>query len=321
MFLGGVIKLNKRGYALIGLLVLTLIYFHYSYNRSTKKYKEISLLSLLQTAIIAAEVGGEIVVSVKNDLEIKSKGQTKEGMEDSVTTADFLSHCAMKHIITGNFPSVTLISEEKDTLCKSGKEYVGVVDRPIDISNEIVKAEDVTIWIDPLDATKEYTEKLYQFVTTMICVAIKGQPVIGVIHNPFNKSTSWAVVGHGHSSNLQPMMQRMKNDKIKVIISRSHSGIIQEVLNKKFDDLEIVIAAGAGYKALEVAQNKVDAYLHMTAIKKWDVCAGNAILNALGGKMTTKHGKLLTYYNNSDFVNNDGLIATLINHDLFINKF
>lgn len=71
---------------------------------------------------------------------------------------------------------------------------------------------------------------------------------------------------------------------------------------------------------LKVADGSADAYLHVTAIKKWDICAGNAILNALGGKMTTKYGKTLTYFNDTDVVNKDGLIATLRNHKLFLDK-
>lgn len=37
----------------------------------------------------------------------------------------------------------------------------------------------------------------------MVCVAVKGEPVIGIIHKPFNdKQTYWAWVKHGVSKNL-----------------------------------------------------------------------------------------------------------------------
>lgn len=64
----------------------------------------------------------------------------------------------------------------------------------------------------------------------------------------------------------------------------------------------------------------MQAYLHITNIKKWDICAGNAIIKALGGQMTTKKGNLLVYSNDSDVVNSEGLIATLDNHAYFIDK-
>lgn len=37
----------------------------------------------------------------------------------------------------------------------------------------------------------------------MVCVAVKGQPIIGVIHKPFNKITSWAWHGKGMSEDLK----------------------------------------------------------------------------------------------------------------------
>lgn len=37
----------------------------------------------------------------------------------------------------------------------------------------------------------------------MVCVAVNGKPVIGVIHKPFEGKTYWGWVGHEVSQNLQ----------------------------------------------------------------------------------------------------------------------
>lgn len=62
--------------------------------------------------------------------------------------------------------------------------------------------------------------------------------------------------------------------------------------------------------SLQVAERKADLYLHTTAIKKWDICAGNAVLNTLGGKMTTRRGERIDYSLDGDPKNSDGIIAT-----------
>ena len=60
------------------------------------------------------------------------------------------------------------------------------------------------------------------------------------------------------------------------------------------------------------------AYVHTTRIKKWDICAGNAILSAVGGNMTTLKGKRVDYSGAGSAINDDGLIATLVEHAKYL---
>lgn len=249
MNLGGSIHINKKGY-LVLTIVCTLLFILYLNNENKSETKVISLKQLLFVSINAAENGGiEVVSASKHDLKIESKGKTKEGMDDRVSNADYMSHCAMMATIKTTFPNLNLISEEGKRDCESI-----VINnnnnklQTIDINDEIVLAKDLTVWIDPLDATYEYTHQLYQYVTTMVCVALKGTPIIGVIHNPFLKNTTWAWVGK--SSNIKQIrLPSITNKrKVTVIVSMSHPGEVKEVLHKQFTnkELEIQAAAGAG---------------------------------------------------------------------------
>ncbi|XP_053838853.1 Golgi-resident adenosine 3',5'-bisphosphate 3'-phosphatase isoform X2 [Vidua macroura] len=198
---------------------------------------------------------------------------------------------------------------------------------PEDIKQKIqpkeVPAESVTVWIDPLDATQEYTEDLRQYVTTMVCVAVNGKPVIGVIHKPFSSYTAWAMVDGG--SNVKA--RSSYNEKTpRIIVSRSHAGKVEQVARQTFGNKTVIIpAGGAGYKVLalldvpEKNQEEADVYIHVTYIKKWDICAGNAVLRALGGHMTTLTGEEISYTGSDG--NEGGLIASInMNHKALIEK-
>lgn len=161
----------------------------------------------------------------------------------------------------------------------------------------------------------------------MVCVAIRGEPVIGVIHNPFTQKTFWAWKDTAVSETLRKVhdepvskMAAVKNPQI--IVSRSHTGDVKDMIKIAFgDNTPIATAGGAGYKVLEVIFGNATNYVHLTEIKKWDLCAGHAILSALKGKMTTLKNQPISYDRNPEtFVHKGGVIASLKNHDYYAGK-
>lgn len=80
-----------------------------------------------------------------------------------------------------------------------------------------------------------------------------------------------------------------------------------------------------GYKVLalldvpDMTQEKADLYIHVTYIKKWDICAGNAILKALGGHMTTLNGEEISY-TGSDGIEGGLLASIRMNHQALVRK-
>jgi inositol monophosphatase 3 len=59
----------------------------------------------------------------------------------------------------------------------------------------------------------------------------------------------------------------------------------------------------------------------VTLIKKWDICPGDALLSAMGGKFTTLAGDEIDYSGKPAKVKNmGGVLATLHNHEHFVEK-
>ena len=53
----------------------------------------------------------------------------------------------------------------------------------------------------------------------------------------------------------------------------------------------------AAMQVWELATGHEDVYIHSSMIKKWDICAGAAILNSLGGRLTDADGKDIDFKN------------------------
>lgn len=330
------ITLSPIGIVVIGLVVVAFV-FYLSTDGGASEFSNgysagedtISMKHLIQTGIYLAEKGGEVVRKIRRgeDIGEGSKGKTREGANNPVTLGDMLSHETMYYGFKKAFPNLNVVSEEHD----HGEIDINEVEKPntrdIDIDsslqlnkgNEMVSSGNLLVWIDPLDATQEYTENLVEYVTTMVCISVKGKPVAGIIHKPFLEETYWAWVGHGSSQNIKvPEKRETALKEPRIIVSRSHAGKVNATVREAFGPKSKVIpAGGAGFKVLSLFQGEADAYVHVTLIKKWDICAGDAILRTLGGKMTTLDDKEIEYGDEEKPRNEGGLLAAIHDHKEF----
>lgn len=135
-------------------------------------------------------------------------------------------------------------------------------------------------------------------VTILIGIAVNGKPVGGVIHQPYYTEsegrTLWGVSGVGYGGFdliAPPEEQRIATTTRSHSIPRVESALVAI----KAD--QILRVGGAGHKALLLLEGKAHVYLFASrGCKKWDTCAPEAILNAVGGKLTKLDGEHYQYH-------------------------
>lgn len=226
------------------------------------------------------------------------KATTDEGVPEAVTLADTRSNEILVNGHRNRFPGVSILTEEsRPPLLPNVLKGLPLM-LPFRLDEDpVYPLRDVTIVIDPLDATKEFTEELLSYVTTQQCIVVDGRPVAGIIHQPFGAGGPTMGVGRHVFGDLR-RTDGSKKDMTShtVTFSRSHAGSAQDIVTSRFGrNVKSLQAGGAGYKALLVVSGQVDGYLHVTKSKVWDTCAADALIHAMGGKFTDTRGSLLKY--------------------------
>jgi inositol monophosphatase 3 len=262
------------------------------------------------------------------------KGFTDEGVGEPVTQADIASNEIFIKGLRHRFPGLSIFTEEEinnnelqqdielqhqleegkltqdefELMRKKYKEeedqFYNSLLQPISSPNieqelqsdPVFPLSDLLVTIDPLDATKEFTENLLNYVTTQQCVLYKGHPILGVIHQPFESTNPTTAL-----PTLKQVIGGSPHDKASqdgsdvVIISKSHSGEADHIVKDLFTGKKILKAGGAGYKALAVYSNIAEVYFHATKTKIWDVCAPAALFQASGGDSSDTFGNDLVF--------------------------
>ncbi|XP_068449593.1 inositol polyphosphate 1-phosphatase [Clinocottus analis] len=170
-----------------------------------------------------------------------------------------------------------------------------------------VGPSELGIWIDPIDATSQYIEGREEVLEeghlapsglhcalVLIGVYLRstGEPVMGVINQPFNHKDPagggwrgkhfWGVSCGG--VDVCSVSRPKGGAGLSAVLSSSEKPVVKEALTALCGADKLMYASGAGYKILCVIQGLADVYvLSEGSTFKWDSCAPHALLRALGG--------------------------------------
>jgi len=288
---------------------------------------------LVSSSVSIVDRAGDIIreIMAKGDLGIVEK----TGKNDLQTQADRSAQNCIVASLLKQFPGLTVVGEEgeqdlsgvPDDWIVTGGDAAAELKIPEDLKN--VDLKDVTVWVDPLDGTQEFTQGLLDHVTVLVGIAVGSRSVAGVIHQPYYNykeegatlgRTFYGVVGGGVVG-LTPTAP--PPDKRIVTTTRSHgTGLVQAALEAIQPD-EVMKVGGAGHKVLLLMEGACHAYVFPSpGCKKWDTCAPEAILHAMGGKLTDMKGANYDYHSTVQHLNSEGVLATALaqDHEWYINN-
>jgi 3'(2'), 5'-bisphosphate nucleotidase len=170
--------------------------------------------------------------------------------------------------------------------------------------------------VDPLDGTKEFINRNGEFAVN-IALLRGGKPVFGLIASPVQQIM---FVGGSETGVFKIDFDNIKehekwepiadpsevNNPMVMTCSRSHhSGPVLHFINelKKLSPTIEFAKKGSALKFFDLASGKADAYPRFAPTMEWDIAAGQAILEALGGSVVHAETGLPLYYNKENLTN------------------
>jgi 3'(2'), 5'-bisphosphate nucleotidase len=172
--------------------------------------------------------------------------------------------------------------------------------------------------VDPLDGTKEFVAKNGEF-TVNIAIIEHGRPVMGVVYAPALRRLFVAESpSHAWQSEAAPdgpvpqkraplRIRPAPADGLTAVASKSHRSPETDTWLARYRVKEIA-GAGSALKFCLVAAGEADVYPRLGRTMEWDTAAGQAVVEAAGGRVLTLDHAPLLYgkrdrgYDNPDFI-------------------
>jgi 3'(2'), 5'-bisphosphate nucleotidase len=163
--------------------------------------------------------------------------------------------------------------------------------------------------VDPLDGTKEFMKRNGEF-TVNIAFMEHNKPSIGVIYAPVPDILYIGIVGKEafkiEKGVKYTIQTNQKKTNLVAVGSRSHSSPEDTAVLNNYDIIDKT-SIGSSLKFCLLAEGKADLYFRSGPTMEWDTAAGQAILEAAGGKMYNQSGKDFMY--NKESLLNGGFLC------------
>jgi len=308
---------------------------------------------LLSTLIHAATHGAHTISTLADtarsgNIQFKEEGDARSAL----TIADTSAQRVIVSSILGAYPNLHIVGEEDESV-EVGTDYQYTLKNDLLVNYEWITRSDgkvdepppeqldinlLTVFVDPLDGTREFVEGRLPNVQSLIGVTYKGTPLMGAVGLPFpttndNNSTEvlFGLVGKGigkvcTKKNEEGNTLSEVNDIIKyevpkmgeyqtgddITVSSGDSASVRsavDLADKIFGGITRQGFGATGNKLLKIAEGTTTLSLLHTKTSLWDTAAPTAILSALGGTVTDYFGELLVY-NTKELGNRYGVVAS-----------
>lgn len=251
----------------------------------------VELEAMLEIARRAATIISEVYAQ-PFDVDYK-------GPRDPVTEADRRANDFICAQLEQRFAGVPIVAEES----------------PPESYADYRQAERV-FFVDPLDGTREFVKRNGEFVV-MIGLLDGDRPRAGVLFAPA-RGEAWAggdgvaafyaaPSGERTSLGVSPVAEL---GQARVVSTRSHRSEALVRALAALGAMQVDALGSAGLKCAEVAAGRAEAYVAPGwAGSRWDLCAGEAIIVAAGGRVTDAFGVPIDY-RAPDLGNSTGVVAS-----------
>ena len=230
----------------------------------------------LQILVRIAQAAGTVVMrhyAAGVDARVKAD-------RSPVTDADEEAEALILAELAAAFPGVPVVAEEEAA------------------AGRIAAVGSRFFLVDPVDGTKEFIRRGGEF-TVNIGEVVDGVPVAGVVFAPAIGRLFVGATCEGAFEISQDVTRVLAartpaEDGLVAVSSRSHPDAKTDELLKTLN-IKGQTNAGSSLKFCLVAAGEADIYPRAGHTMEWDTAAGDAVLRAAGGRMTTWEGTPFLY--------------------------